>query len=103
MTVIPYPRIKLDLTPKSLKSKKYLREAKSHFIRNYSTSHFPFVTSFDVAQELEIEGSVSFAKEIARKKRETKIKHGTRSAATNELIQYLKDLASIMSTDALDW
>lgn len=99
MTVIPYPRIKLDLTPKSLKSKKYLKESKNYFIKNYSTSHLPF--SY-VAQELGDEGGVSFAEEIALKIRET-MQCGTWSSTTDKLTQYFKELPADMKTDVLEW
>ncbi|KAH0763072.1 hypothetical protein KY290_019145 [Solanum tuberosum] len=44
MTAILDPRIKVELIPESLNSENHLEEARSHFIRNYSTSHFPSIS-----------------------------------------------------------
>uniref|UniRef100_A0A5B6ZQB3 Putative zinc finger BED domain-containing protein DAYSLEEPER n=1 Tax=Davidia involucrata TaxID=16924 RepID=A0A5B6ZQB3_DAVIN len=98
MTAILDPRIKVELIPESLNSENYLEEARTHFMRNYSTSHFPSMTSGYGAHELDDGGSVSFAEEIARKKR-----RATMSSATDELTQYLSEPPAPIPTDVLDW
>ncbi|KAA8541160.1 hypothetical protein F0562_025094 [Nyssa sinensis] len=98
MTAILDPRIKVELIPESLNSDNYLEEARTHFMRNYSTSHFPSMTSGYGAQELEDGGSVSFAEEIARKKRRASM-----SSATDELTQYLSEPPAPIPTDVLEW
>lgn len=98
MTAILDPRIKVELIPESLNCENYLEEARSHFMRNYSTSHFPCMTNSYAAQELDDGGSVSFAEEIARKKRRASM-----SSATDELTQYLSEPPAPMPTDVLEW
>ena len=98
MTAILDPRIKVELIPDSINLENYLEEARTHFIRNYSTSHFQSVTSSYAAQELEDGGTVSFAEEIARKKRRASM-----SSATDELTQYLSEPPAPISTDVLEW
>lgn len=98
MTAILDPRIKGELIPESLSSGNYLEEARTHFVRNYSTSHFPSMTSGYSAPEIEDGGSVSFAEEIARKKR-----RATMSTATDELTQYLSEAPAPIPTDVLEW
>ncbi|KAL5544693.1 hypothetical protein UlMin_008477 [Ulmus minor] len=98
MTAILDPRIKGELIPESLNSDNFLEEARTHFIRNYSTSHFPSMTSGYGAQEIEDGGSVSFAEEIARKKRRASM-----SNATDELTQYLSEPPAPIPTDVLEW
>ncbi|XP_019244118.1 PREDICTED: uncharacterized protein LOC109224032 isoform X2 [Nicotiana attenuata] len=98
MTAILDPRIKVELIPEKLNSEDYLEEARSYFIRNYSTSHFSAITSPYAAQELEDGGSVSFAEEIARKKRRSSM-----SSATDELTQYLSEPPAPIPTDVLEW
>lgn len=98
MTAILDPRIKGELIPESLNSENFLEEAKTHFMRNYSTTHFPSMTSGYNAQEIEDGGSVSFAEEIARKKRRTNM-----SSATDELTQYLSEAPAPIPTDVLEW
>ncbi|XP_020532370.1 uncharacterized protein LOC105650639 isoform X2 [Jatropha curcas] len=98
MTAILDPRIKSELIPESLSTGNYLEEARNHFIRNYSSSHFPSMASGYGAQETEDGGSVSFAEEIARKKR-----RATLSNATDELTQYLSEPPAPIPTDVLEW
>ncbi|KAM3380300.1 putative protein isoform X1 [Capsicum galapagoense] len=98
MTAVLDPRIKVELIPESLNSENHLEEARSHFIRNYSTSHFPSITGSYAAHDLEDGGSVSFAEEIARKKRKASM-----SSSTDELTQYLSEPPAPIQTDVLEW
>ncbi|CAJ2634908.1 unnamed protein product [Trifolium pratense] len=98
MTAILDPRIKGDLIPDSLNSQSYLEEARSHFLRNYSINHFSSLSSGYNGQEIEDGGNVSFAEEIARKKRRTNM-----SSATDELTQYLSEAPAPIATDVLEW
>lgn len=98
MTAILDPRIKCELIPESLSSGNYLEEARTLFIRNYSSSHFSSMTSGYGAQEIEDGGGVSFAEEIARKKRRVSL-----SNATDELTQYLSEPPAPIPTDVLEW
>lgn len=99
MTAILDPRIKGELIPESLNSGNHLEEARSHFMRYYSSSHFPSMsTSGYSAQEIDDGGSVSFAEEIARKKRRASM-----SNATDELTQYLSEPPAPLPTDVLEW
>ncbi|KAJ0571470.1 putative transcription factor/ chromatin remodeling BED-type(Zn) family [Helianthus annuus] len=101
MTAILDPRIKIELIPESLNLDNYLEEARSHFVRNYSTTHFSsMATSYGSTQELEDGGNnnVSFAEEIARKRR-----RATMGTATDELTQYLSEPTAPIPTDVLEW
>ncbi|CAL5198527.1 unnamed protein product [Lathyrus oleraceus] len=99
MTAILDPRIKGELIPDSLNSQSFLDEARTHFIRNYSVNHFSSMSSgYNNAQEIEDGGIVSFAEEIARKKRRTNL-----SSATDELTQYLSEAPAPIVTDVLEW
>lgn len=98
MTAILDPRIKAELIPDSLNLQSFLDEARTHFIRNYSVNHFSSMSSGYNAQEIEDGGSVSFAEEIARKKRRTNM-----SSATDELTQYLSEAPAPIATDVLEW
>ncbi|XP_022156412.1 uncharacterized protein LOC111023311 isoform X1 [Momordica charantia] len=98
MTAILDPRIKGELIPENLNSANHLEEARSHFMRYYSSNHFPSMTSGYSAQEIEDGGSVSFAEEIARKKRRASM-----SNATDELTQYLSEPPAPIPTDVLEW
>ncbi|XP_015068070.1 uncharacterized protein LOC107012677 [Solanum pennellii] len=98
MTAILDPRIKVELIPESLDSENHLEEARSHFMRNYSTSHFPCISGSYAVHELEDGASVSFAEEIARKKRKASM-----SSATDELTQYLSEPPAPIPTDVLEW
>ncbi|CAH9088356.1 unnamed protein product [Cuscuta europaea] len=100
MTAILDPRIKAELIPDSLNSNVFLEEAKTYFIRNYSsTSSYQSIASSYVAQELEAEEYVSFAEEIARKKRRASMP----SSVADELTRYLSEGPAPMSTDVLEW
>ncbi|XP_010695616.2 putative AC transposase [Beta vulgaris subsp. vulgaris] len=96
MTAILDPRIKVELLPETLNSENNLDEARSHFLGNYSTSPFS-VNNIYGASEKE-GGSVSFAEEIARKKRRVSM-----SVATDELTQYLSEPPAPIQTDVMEW
>ncbi|XP_017974031.1 PREDICTED: zinc finger BED domain-containing protein DAYSLEEPER isoform X2 [Theobroma cacao] len=98
MTAILDPRIKCELIPEGLNSENYLEEARAHFMRNYYTSHFSSMTSGYSAQDIEDGGSVSFAEEIARKKRRASM-----SNVADELTQYLSESPAPTKTDVLEW
>ncbi|OWM65165.1 uncharacterized protein LOC116213455 [Punica granatum] len=98
MTAVLDPRIKSELIPESLNLDNYLEEARAHFVRNYASNHFPSVNSGFGPQEIADCGSVSFAEEIARKKR-----RGNMSSATDELTQYLSEPPAPMPSDVLEW
>ncbi|XP_022725043.1 zinc finger BED domain-containing protein DAYSLEEPER-like isoform X2 [Durio zibethinus] len=98
MTAILDPRIKCELIPESLNSENYLEEARGHFMRNYCTNLFSSMTSGYAAQDIEDGGNVSFAEEIARKKRRASM-----SNATDELTQYLSETPAPTKTDVLEW
>lgn len=97
MTAILDPRIKVELLPETLNSENNLVEARSHFLRNYSASHFSSVNIYGASENKDI-ASVSFAEEIARKKRRANI-----SVATDELTQYLSEPPAPIQTDVLEW
>ncbi|KAM7474269.1 hypothetical protein LguiB_021512 [Lonicera macranthoides] len=99
MTAILDPRIKVELIPENLNSESYLEEARSHFMRNYFTTHFSPMTSTYGSHEVEEDGIVSFAEEIARKRRRASMG----AAATDELTQYLSELPAPIQTDVLEW
>ncbi|GAB4860942.1 hypothetical protein Ancab_040055 [Ancistrocladus abbreviatus] len=98
MTAILDPRIKSELIPENLNSGNNLEEARTYFIRNYPISHFSSISSIYGTQEHGDGGSVSFAEEIARKKRRASM-----SCATDELSQYLTEPPAPISTDVLEW
>ncbi|XWS37693.1 hypothetical protein CRYUN_Cryun19dG0066900 [Craigia yunnanensis] len=98
MTAILDPRIKCELIPESLNLENYLEEARAHFMRNYYTSHFSSMTSGYSAQDVEDGVRVSFAEEIARKKRRPSM-----SNATDELTRYLSESPAPTKTDVLEW
>lgn len=97
MAAVLDPRIKSDLIPECLNLDSYLEEARTHFLRNYSSTHFPLVSTSGYG-EVEDSVSVSFAEEIARKKRRANI-----SNATDELTQYLSEPPAPIPTDVLEW
>lgn len=100
MTAILDPRIKIELLPETLNLGNYLEEARAHFLRNYSAVNFPLSTGgYNSVQDIEDKGSVSFAEEIARKKRRASIN----SASIDELTQYLSEPPASIPTDVLDW
>ncbi|KAG6599186.1 hypothetical protein SDJN03_08964, partial [Cucurbita argyrosperma subsp. sororia] len=98
MASILDPRIKVELLPEILNSGNHLEEARSHFIRHYSSNHFPSLTSSYSAHEIEDGESVCFAEEIARKKR-----RASTSNTSDELTQYLSEPPAPIATDVLEW
>ncbi|GKU95054.1 hypothetical protein SLEP1_g8462 [Rubroshorea leprosula] len=78
--------------------KAYLEKARAHFMRNYYTSHYSSMSGGYSAQETEDGGSVSFAEEIARKKRRASM-----SNATDELTHYLSEPPAPIQKDVLEW
>nr|GEV92624.1 zinc finger BED domain-containing protein DAYSLEEPER isoform X1 [Tanacetum cinerariifolium] len=101
MTAILDPRIKRDLIPERLNIENYLEEARSHFLRNYSNTLFSsMATSYGSGtQELEDVGTnVSFAEEIARKRRRASV-----ASPTDELTLYLSEPPAPISIDVLEW
>lgn len=98
MTAILDPRIKSELIPDSLNSESYLEKARSHFIRNYCTSHYSSLNGGYSAHDAEDGPNVSFAEEIARKKRRASM-----SNAPDELTQYLSEPPAPIQTDVLEW
>ncbi|KAL5723530.1 hypothetical protein ACHQM5_006919 [Ranunculus cassubicifolius] len=99
MAAILDPRIKNELVPDNLNSEGNLEDARNHFLRNYSTNHFPGMSSNGYgAQENEDTGGVSFAEEIARKRRRINT-----STSTDELTQYLSEPPAPFTTDVLEW
>ncbi|KAJ4962079.1 hypothetical protein NE237_021989 [Protea cynaroides] len=98
MAAVLDPRIKTELIPENLNSENNLEEARNHFIRNYATSHFPTIPNGYTAQENEDGSGVSFAEEIARKRRRVSM-----STTTDELTQYLSEPPAPIPTDVLNW
>lgn len=97
MSAVLDPRIKGELIPESLNTHSNLEEARSLLLRNYSTAHFSSSTNIYGALDNEA-GSVSFAEEIARKKRRASM-----STSTDELSQYLSEPPAPIPTDVLEW
>uniref|UniRef100_A0A1D1YJQ2 Putative AC9 transposase n=1 Tax=Anthurium amnicola TaxID=1678845 RepID=A0A1D1YJQ2_9ARAE len=98
MAAVLDPRIKKDLIPENLKTDKNLEEARNHFSRHYSTGQFTSITNGYSALDNDAISSVSFAEEIARKRRRL-----SSTAATDELTQYLSEPPVPIATDVLDW
>ncbi|PIA63482.1 hypothetical protein AQUCO_00201079v1 [Aquilegia coerulea] len=98
MAAILDPRIKSELVPENLNSESNLEDARSHFLRNYSSSHFPAMANGYTVQENEDGGSLSFAEEIARKRRRISM-----NTTTDELTQYLSESPAPFTTDVLEW
>ena len=92
------PRIKKELIPENLNSEKNFEDARSHFTRTYATSQFPTMANGFGAQAAEEASVVSFAEEIARKRR-----RGSMSTASDELSQYVSEPPLAIATDILDW
>ncbi|XP_031498425.1 putative AC transposase [Nymphaea colorata] len=94
------PRIKGELVPMDLNSERNLEAARNLFVMNYSSGHFTTISNGYGSQENEEAGNsvVSFAEEIARKRRRVSM-----SSATDELTQYLSEPPVPMPTDILDW
>ncbi|CAA6661238.1 unnamed protein product [Spirodela intermedia] len=87
----------------NLNSDKNLEEARSYFSRNYSAGQFPsvangYVAAAATAQDSEAISSVSFAEEIARKRRRLSI-----VPVADELTQYLSEPPVPIATDVLEW
>ncbi|KAH7650980.1 Tam3-transposase (Ac family) protein [Dioscorea alata] len=97
MAAVLDPRIKRELIPESLNSEKNLEEARDHFSRHYSPNQFPCITNTYTGRDTE-EVGVSFAEEIARKRRRASM-----IAATDELTQYLTEPLVPIASDVLDW
>ncbi|CAN0891510.1 Putative AC transposase [Linum grandiflorum] len=101
MTAILDPRIKTELIPESLTSASHLDEARAHFARNYST-HFPTMPGGGYEDEDRGGGggvNMSFAEEIARKRRRANLGNAT----VDELSQYLSEPPAGIPTDVLEW
>ncbi|KAI0524026.1 hypothetical protein KFK09_003390 [Dendrobium nobile] len=92
------PRLKKELIPEKLNSDKNLEEAKNHFKRHYGSCQFPSMANGFSSQDPEEENVVSFAEEIARKRRRV-----TTNAAADELSQYLSEPLAPFATDVLEW
>ena len=98
MAAVLDPRIKKDLMPEGLNSDKLLEEARNLFSNNYSgPAHFPSLANGFTAQEDESSSSISFAEEIARKRRRLSV------AAADELTQYLLEPLVPIATDVFEW
>lgn len=98
MAAVLDPRIKKELIPDSLNSEKNIEEARSHFTRYYATNQFPSMTSSFGTPDGEEANGVSFAEEIARKRRRVSM-----NATTDELSQYLSEPPVPIATDVLEW
>lgn len=98
MAAVLDPRIKKELIPESLNSEKNLEEACGHFTRHYATNQFPGMAGSYSAQDGEEANGVSFAEEIARKRRRVNT-----NAATDELSLYLSEPPAPIATDVLEW
>lgn len=92
------PRVKKELIPESLNSEKNLEDARSHFMRTYANTQCPSLANGFGAQEAEEANVVSFAEEIARKRR-----RGSMSTASDQLSQYLSEPPLAIASDVLDW
>ncbi|KAG6466319.1 uncharacterized protein LOC122036466 [Zingiber officinale] len=93
------PRIKKELVPENLNLEKHLEEARSYFMRYYPSSQFPATTNGFGSQEiLDEDNIVSFAEEIARKRRRASM-HST----ADELSQFLSEPTLPLATDVLNW
>lgn len=93
------PRIKKELIPENLNSEKNLEEARSYFMRYYPSSQFPVTTNgFGTQEIMDEDNIVSFAEEIARKRRRASM-----NSAADELSQFLSEPTLPIATDVLDW
>ncbi|CAN6465595.1 unnamed protein product [Victoria cruziana] len=94
------PRIKGELVPVDLNNERHLEAARNLFLMSYSSGHFTTISNGYGSQENEEGGNsvVSFAEEIARKRRRVSMNN-----ATDELTQYLSEPPAPMPTDILDW
>ncbi|RRT83765.1 hypothetical protein B296_00001221 [Ensete ventricosum] len=99
MAAILDPRIKKELIPENLNSEKNLEEARSYFTRYYPINQFPIMANgFGTHDTTDEENVVSFAEEIARKRRRASM-----STAADELSQFLSEPPLPIATDILDW
>ncbi|KAK1297962.1 hypothetical protein QJS10_CPB14g00179 [Acorus calamus] len=96
------PRIKAELIPEELNLETNLEDARTHFLRNYSTGQFPSSVTNGYgsvsSQDGKLVNGVSYAEEIARKRRRTSM-----SVTSDELTQYLSEPPAPIATDVLDW
>ncbi|XP_020251663.1 uncharacterized protein LOC109829028 [Asparagus officinalis] len=92
------PRIKKELIPENLNTEKNLEDARSHFTVMYASVQFPATANGFGAQEAEETNVVSFAEEIARKRR-----RGNSITASDELSQYLSEPPLAIAADVLGW
>lgn len=98
MAAVLDPRIKKELIPEKLNSEKNLEEAKSHFTRHYASCQFPSLANGFGSQDQEEDNVVSFAEEIARKRRRL-----STNTAADELSQYLSEPPAPIAADVLEW
>lgn len=99
MAAVLDPRIKKELIPEKLSSEKNLEEAKNHFARHYASCQLPSSTATGFSsQDPDEDDAVSFAEEIARKRRRL-----SASTAADELSQYLSEPPAPIATDVLEW
>ncbi|GAB2293837.1 hypothetical protein Dimus_038277 [Dionaea muscipula] len=94
ISVVLDPRIKGELIPESLNVEKNIEEARTHFLRTYSSHHFLPLSTAEYGDGT----SMSFAEEIARKKRKA-----STGSPTDELTLYLSEPLAPISTDAMEW
>lgn len=105
MTAVLDPRIKTEYIPETINLESYIDEARAHFLRNYSSPHFTSsLTSGYRPQDIDEGGgggggNISFAEEIARRKRRGSMSNNV----VDELTQYLSESIVPMHTDVLDW
>ncbi|KAI3880976.1 hypothetical protein MKX03_007822 [Papaver bracteatum] len=90
MAVILDPRIKVGLIPERFKLESNLKEARDHFLRHYSNTHFPPPANGYSPQENDDGGNW--------KRRRVDL-----PTSTDELNQYLSEAPSPITTDILDW
>ncbi|XP_026398540.1 zinc finger BED domain-containing protein DAYSLEEPER-like isoform X1 [Papaver somniferum] len=90
MAIILDPRFKVGLIPERFKLESNLKEARDHFMRHYSTTHFPTPANGYSTQEKEDGGN-------------WKRRRVDMPTSTDELSQYLSEAPSPITTDILDW
>lgn len=86
------PRIKKDLLPDKLNSDQNLEEARTIFAKHYCLG--------GSQDPEEVDAAVSFAEEIARKRRRVST---SAAAAADELTQYMFEPPAPIATDVLEW
>ncbi|XP_011625335.1 uncharacterized protein LOC18439527 isoform X1 [Amborella trichopoda] len=95
------PRIKKEFVPVDLNTDLNQEAARNHFMMNYASGHFSSIPNGYTNPQDRDGGvqNVSFAEEIARKRRRVSMNN-----ATDELTQYLSEPpAPLSNTDVLDW